>query len=203
MLLAVIDMQKVFITDKKSPWADSDLLSIVPNIKSLCNAIEPQRTIFTQFAPPVDWQSEYKSWRTYYYYNRGVTTEVVGTESIEIIDEFIPVIGDPATRLATKKAASAFSSDQFKSEVERDDPLFLVIVGIETDYCVLSTALDAVNQGYYVVIPTDACASSNASGQANAEGIFKRFREQLWITDTNSFLSQIGKCGDSEVTIDS
>jgi len=41
----------------------------------------------TMFMPPVDWQTESGPWRTYYYYNRGVTTEVLGTKALEIIDE--------------------------------------------------------------------------------------------------------------------
>ena len=57
-MLLVIDMQKLFLTDPKSPWADPDLLSIVPPIKSLFRAVGAQRTLFTRFAPPEDWQRE-------------------------------------------------------------------------------------------------------------------------------------------------
>ncbi|MEM7130277.1 MAG: isochorismatase family cysteine hydrolase [Chloroflexota bacterium] len=192
MMLLVIDMQKLFITDKKSPWSDPDMLELVPNIKALNMGVGAKNSLFTLFRPPVDWQDEHKSWRTYYYYSQKVTTEFLGTEAMEVIDDFMAEVGNPATKIASKKTASAFASPEFNAMIEKADPLFLVICGIETDYCVLATALDALNRGYYVVIPLDACASSAATGQSNAEGIFKRFPEQLWVTDTKTFLEQIG-----------
>lgn len=133
------------------------------------------------------------SWRTYYYYNKEVTTEMLGTKATEIIEEFDPEIGNPATKIAMKKTASAFSSSQFVEMVECEAPLFLVICGIETDYCVLATAMDALNRGYFVIIPTDACASSKPHGQRNAKGIFERFPEQVWLTTTDKLLGQLAK----------
>lgn len=190
-MLLVIDMQDFFLKDPDSPWSDPSLMKIVPNIKSLVRSIGARSTLFTLFMPPVDWQYENKSWRTYYYANQGVTTEMLGTKATEIVSELQGEVADPATKIAAKKTASAFSSQQFKGILDKEDPLFLVISGIETDYCVLATALDALNKGYYVVIPTDACASSKIGGQSNAEGIFSRFPEQVWITDTATLLDQI------------
>ncbi len=63
---------------------------------------------------------------------------MLGTKAIEIIDDFIDEVGNLATKIASKKTASAFSSPQFKALVEKEAPLFLVISGIETDYCVLA-----------------------------------------------------------------
>ena len=59
---------------------------------------------------------------------------------------------------------------------------------------VLATALDALNNGYYVIIAKDACASSQKeAGQKNAEGIFERFPEQLWLTTTEELKEQLNK----------
>ena len=190
--LSVIDMQKFFITDKNSPWHDTDFLKLVPNIKTLIKTIDPERTIFTMFQPPVDWQTENGSWRTYYYYNQKVTTEVLGTAALDIIDDFMDEVGNPATMLTPKKTASAFASPHYMAALDKADPLFLVVCGIETDYCVLATVIDALNKGYYVIIPKDACASSKKEvGQNNAIGIFERFPEQIWLTDTDGLLQQL------------
>jgi len=49
-------------------------------------------------------------------------------------------------------------------------------VGVETDFCVLSTVLDAVDAGYFVVVVTDAVGTSQPhSGQAVLDYIFLRF----------------------------
>ena len=50
--LVITDMQKLFITEKRSPWAEKKLLSIVPNIEKLIKAFRGQNTIFTRFTPP-------------------------------------------------------------------------------------------------------------------------------------------------------
>jgi nicotinamidase-related amidase len=50
-LALVVDMQKLFLTDKKSPWHDSTLLSIVPKIKNLIKTIGSENVIFTRFMP--------------------------------------------------------------------------------------------------------------------------------------------------------
>ena len=65
IMLLVIDMQNFFLTDTRSPWADPDALKIVPNIKKLFKRIGAKNALFTLFRPPVDWQDENKSWRTY------------------------------------------------------------------------------------------------------------------------------------------
>jgi len=192
--LCVIDMQKFFITDQESPWANRDFLNLVPNITELIETIGPHRSLFTVFTPPVDWQTEEGSWRTYYYYNREVTTEVLGTTALQVIDELAPYVGNPAAVVAPKKTASAFSSPQFRETLRSSNALFLVMCGIETDYCVLASALDALNQGYYVVLPQDACASSKgAQGQRNAIGIYERFPEQIWLTDTKTLAAQLSR----------
>lgn len=56
----------------------------------------------------------------------------------------------------------------------------------------LATALDALNQVYYVVIPpTPAPPAEGRPANANAEGVFERFPEQLWLTSTDQLIRQI------------
>ena len=55
-----------------------------------------------------------------------------------------------------------------------------VVCGVETDMCVLSTVLAAVDLGYRVVIATDACGSSNeASGKLQLSHTMQRFDHQV------------------------
>ena len=79
--LVVVDMQKLFLTDKKSPWMDKKLISIVPNIEKLIKTIGIQNVIFTRFTPPKNWQDETDSWQTYYRINQKITPSILATEA--------------------------------------------------------------------------------------------------------------------------
>jgi nicotinamidase-related amidase len=188
--LVVVDMQKLFLTDKKSPWMDKKLLSIVPNIEKLIKIIGLQNVIFTRFTPPKNWQKEQDSWQTYYKMNQKITTSILGTAALEIIDNFIQYI--PNSLVANrKKSASVFMAGNFHSKIKKKSAKILIFTGVETDYCVLSSVLDAIHLGYYVIVIMDACASSKKQGQKYAKGIFDRFPEQLWVTSTNDLIKQL------------
>ena len=186
--LVVVDMQKLFLTDKKSPWMDKKLLSIVPNIQKLIKTIGTQNVIFTRFTPPKNWQDEQDSWQTYYRINQKITPSILGTEALDIIDNFISYISNSAVA-SRKKSASIFLAGNFHSKIKKKFTNILIFTGVETDYCVLSSVLDAIHLGYYVIVVMDACASSKKQGQKHARGIFERFPEQLWVTSTNDLIN--------------
>lgn len=189
--LAVIDMQRLFITEKKSPWCEPKLLSIVPNIKKLIKIIGIKNVIFTRFMPPATWQEEKGSWKTYYRINKKITRSVLGTSALNIVDELYSYITKRSAIANRKKSASVFTSGSFHSKIKKRFTKYLIFTGIETDYCVLSSVLDAIHLGYYVIVVMDACASSKKNGQKNALGIFERFPEQLWITSTKKLTKQL------------
>jgi nicotinamidase-related amidase len=188
IMLVVVDMQKLFLTEKKSPWMNKKLLSIIPNIEKLIKTIGMQNTIFTRFTPPKNWQDEQDSWQTYYRINQKITSSILGTEALDIIDNFIPYISKSSVA-SRKKSASIFMAGNFHSKIKKQSTQILIFTGVETDYCVLSSVLDAIHLGYYVIIVMDACASSKKQGQKHAGGIFDRFPEQLWVTSTNDLIN--------------
>ncbi|NOQ44309.1 MAG: isochorismatase family protein [Nitrosopumilus sp.] len=190
IMLVVVDMQKLFLTEKKSPWMNKKLLSIIPNIEKLIKTIGMQNTIFTRFAPPKNWQDEQDSWQTYYRINQKITSSILGTEALDIIDNFIPYISKSSVA-SRKKSASIFMAGNFHSKIKKQSTQILIFTGVETDYCVLASVLDAIHLGYYVIIVMDACSSSKKNGQINARRIFERFPEQLWITSTNDLISYL------------
>ena len=136
IMLVVIDMQKLFLTDKKSPWMDKKLLSIIPNIEKLIKTLGEQNVIFTRFAPPKNWQDEHGSWQTYYRINQKITTSILGTEALDIVDNFIQYIPN-ASVASRKKSASIFLAGNFHSKIKKQSTEILIFTGIETDYCVL------------------------------------------------------------------
>jgi len=186
--LVVVDMQKLFLTEKKSPWMSKKLLSIISNIKKLIENNGIQNVIFTRFTPPKNWQKEQDSWQTYYRINQKITPGILGTDALNLIDDFIPYIPNSVV-VSRKKSASIFMAGKFHSVIKKKSTKILIFTGVETDYCVLSSVLDAIHLGYYVIVVIDACASSKKQGQKHARGIFDRFPEQLWVTSTNDLIS--------------
>ena len=190
MALVVVDMQKLFLTDKKSPWMDKKLISIIPNIEKLIKKLGEQNVIFTRFMPPKNWKDENGSWQTYYKINQKITTSILGTDALDIVDDFLQYI--PNSSITNrKKSASIFMAGNFLSKINKRSVQILIFTGIETDYCVLSSVLDAVHLGYYVIVVMDACASSKKQGQKHARGIFERFPEQLWVITTNDLIKHL------------
>jgi len=186
--LVVVDMQKLFLTEKKSPWMDEKLLSIIPNIEKLIKNSRIENVIFTRFSPPNNWQKERDSWQTYYRINQKITPGILGTDALNLIDDFIPYVPNSVV-VSRKKSASIFMAGNFHSIIKKKSARILIFTGVETDYCVLSSVLDAIHLGYYVIVVMDACASSKKQGQKYARGIFDRFPEQLWVTTTNDLIS--------------
>eukprot|EP00927_Polykrikos_kofoidii_P074692 TRINITY_DN70712_c0_g1_i1.p1 TRINITY_DN70712_c0_g1~~TRINITY_DN70712_c0_g1_i1.p1 ORF type:complete len:383 (-),score=47.59 TRINITY_DN70712_c0_g1_i1:3-1073(-) len=66
--------------------------------------------------------------------------------------------------------------DRYFSKVGNDVTRTLIIAGVETDFCVLSSVLGALDHDYRVIVVTDGITSSQrASGQAQLDYTFRRF----------------------------
>lgn len=79
-----------------------------------------------------------------------------------------------------KTTHDAFDDGAFARRMVRLAPSALVLSGVETDVCVLATAMSAVDLGYRTVIATDAVTSSvAASHRACLDHVYPRYDQQI------------------------
>ena len=79
---------------------------------------------------------------------------------------------------------------EFARHVAAEAPGALVHSGVETDVCVLATAMSAVDLGYRTVIATDAVASSvSESHDACLAHVYPRYDQQIELADVSAVLA--------------
>ncbi|MFD4506138.1 cysteine hydrolase family protein [Streptomyces sp. NPDC058457] len=175
-LLTVIDMQHVF-ADPAGPWAALRYAEAAAGVRRLLPAFE-NRTVFTRFVAPAHPTG---AWRAYY-------------------DQWPFALQPPEAGLWRL-------TDEFeqRAEVVLDAPTFgkwtpelaalatphgrLVLAGVSTDCCVLSTALPAADAGIEVLVVADACAGADDDSHAKALYLLDLYRPLIRVTTTAELLA--------------
>lgn len=159
--LAVIDMQRVF-GERDSPWFTPRFAEILGPIRRLVDAYRP-RVVFTRFVAPA---APTGAWRRYYEL-WPFALQPPDARIYELVDEFA---GEPGPTLD----ATTFGKvgDQLYGMVGDGR---LVLAGVSTDCCVLSTALAAADDGVHVQVVADACAGLNDETHAKALDILRLY----------------------------
>lgn len=193
-LHVAVDMQRLFA--EPTVWHTPGLADILPRVVRLARHA-PERTVFTRFVPADMAEDATGAWRGYYERWRSVTLAEMGHEPVALVDslrEFVP----PA-RVCDKSTHSAFNSGDFRDVVTYSGVEVLVLTGVETDVCVLGTALDAIDEGFHVVVVSDAVASSVPEcHRVTLESILPRFDEQVVIATTARVLASWRHTGEEE-----
>ncbi|MFG2958932.1 cysteine hydrolase family protein [Streptomyces sp. NPDC048291] len=174
-LLAVIDMQRVF-ADPASPWAAPRYAEAAQGVRRLLPAFG-DRTVFTRFVAPAHptgaWQAYYDRWP---FARRPpdaglwhLTDEFEGQAEV-VLDA--PTFGKWTPELAALAAPYGR----------------LVLAGVSTDCCVLSTALPAADAGIEVLVVADACAGADDDSHAKALHLLDLYRPLIRVTTTAELL---------------
>lgn len=95
-----------------------------------------------------------------------------------------PLLGVPAV---AKVSFSCLGCEPFKELLAITGRKDVVLVGIEAHVCVLQTALDLIEAGYTVYLPTDACDSRRASDKQVALRRLERAGVILTTAETTVF----------------
>ena len=174
-VLAVIDMQNVF-GEPGSPWLTPRFADVVEPVRRLAEAYGPA-TVFTRFvapdAPQGAWVPYYEEW-----------SFALQPPDAAIWD-VVPQLEDAAV-LAEREghvvSATTFSKwDRLRTIVGADGRL--VLCGVSTDCCVLSTALAAADDGVEVVVVADACAGVDDDSHAKALHVMGLYAPLVRVVD--------------------
>ncbi|MFE0454434.1 cysteine hydrolase family protein [Streptomyces sp. NPDC058914] len=175
-LLTVIDMQHVF-ADPASPWAAPRFAEAAAGVRRLLPAFG-DRVTFTRFVAP---ERPSGAWRAYYErwpFARQPPqaplwhlTEEFAPSAHDVLDA--PTFGKWSPHLAARVAPEGR----------------LVLAGVSTDCCVLSTALAAADAGTEVLVAADACAGADDDSHAKALYVMDLYRPLIRVTTVADVLA--------------
>jgi nicotinamidase-related amidase len=148
--LVVVDMQRVF-ADPTSGWATPGFTAILPTVARLVQACAPEVT-FTRFLAPAE---PVGAWRTYYA-QWPFALQPPDAPLWDVVPDLQPT-GPTVDRTTFSKWGPELA--------ERVGAATLLLAGVSTDCCVLSTAVAAADAGVPVQVVADACAGVDEASQ--------------------------------------
>ncbi|MBT8767665.1 cysteine hydrolase family protein [Metapseudomonas boanensis] len=108
-----------------------------------------------------------------------------GTRQVEILPRLAPQPGDP---VIDKPRYSAFHRTELDAQLKRLGVSRLMVSGVLTDACVLSTVLDAFALGYRVDLIADACTSTTSAAHYSALLIMTNWVYSIELFNCEQFL---------------
>lgn len=170
-----IDMQNIFAPG--GLWATPWMERVLPTIASIVSR-HPARTIFTRFITPQDPEDRPGQWHRYFQRWHQATRRHLAPSALELVPALSGFV--PPAAVIDKPAYSAFSNPALARLLVEKNVGTVVISGAETDVCVLSTVLSAVDLGFRIVIVEDAlCSSSDVGHDALMTMYRTRFHGQV------------------------
>lgn len=175
--LLVIDPQVIF-AEQPSEWASPMWEAAWANIARLAEAFEG-RVILTRWIPTADratsWGEYFEAWpfadvpASDPLYE--LTPAAAALGAAHVIDE--PTFGKWGAQL----------------RAITDESPRLVVTGVSTDCCVISTVLPAADSGAWITLVSDACAGSDQGNHGRALAIMELFAPQVHLATTSEVLS--------------
>jgi nicotinamidase-related amidase len=170
-----VDMQRIFASGGvwETPWMERVLPAIVG-----ITAQHPERTIFTRFITPYSAEETSGRWKLYFERWKIATRQSIGGMQLDLVPELARFV--PPASIIDKPAYSAFFRSPLATLLQEKGVGTVVVTGAETDVCVLSTVLDAVDIGLRVILVDDALCSSSDQGHDALMTMYRmRFHEQI------------------------
>lgn len=176
--LVVIDMQDVFARSS-SPWAASDYPSALATTRRLLPAFAG-RTVLTRYVAPAvpdgAWRAYFDQWPFALVPEDDPLYELAGLADVA-------ASGAPVVTRAT------FGKWGPELAAATHDAGTLVLAGVATDCCVISTALAAADAGRHVLVVADACSGSTPENHERALDIMRLYAPLIEVTTAAEVLA--------------
>ena len=177
MILLVIDMQKGLVDENLYNYE-----KFLERVVSLVNKARENQTevIFFQHDAGPD---------------SGFTA---GESDFEIIDELRP---QPGEKVFVKTINSCFGNREFREYMERQKDRRLMIIGLQTNYCIDCTIKSAFERGFEVIIP-EGTNSTFDNDYMTGETTVRYYNEDVWeeLVDSVTFEEAVGMLADGGET---
>lgn len=180
-----VDMQRLFAQGGvwPTPWMER----VLPRVAALAER-HPERTLFTRFIPPRRPEDRPGQWQAYFQRWREATLERLDPAQIELLPPLAALV--PPAVVLDKPVYSAFAGRRLQALLRERQADALIVSGGETDVCVLATVLGAIDQGWRVVLATDAVCSSSDQGHDTLLALFgQRFSQQVTTATVEQILA--------------
>jgi nicotinamidase-related amidase len=117
-----------------------------------------------------------------------------GNEGFEIIDQLSPQSGE---KVFVKTINSCFGNKDFRDYMEQQKDKRLMIVGLQTNYCIDCTVKSAFERGFEVIIP-EGTNSTFDNDYITGETAVRYYNEDVWeeLVDSVTFEEAIDLLGD-------
>ncbi len=177
--LVVIDPQRIF-ADPTSQWGSPMFPAIVDPVRRLA-AAAGERTVLTRWVPAAEprgsWAAYLEAW------------PFADVPADDPLLELVPELADLAHEVVS---LPTFGKWGVALEAVTGATPHLVLVGVSTDCCVVSTALAAADAGATITVVTDACAGSSPANHRAAMEVMALYPPQITLASTSEVLSSVG-----------
>ena len=108
-----------------------------------------------------------------------------GDDGFEIADQVSPEEGE---KVFVKTINSCFGNKEFKEYMEQQEDKRLMVIGLQTNYCIDATVKSAFERGYEVIIP-EGTNSTFDNDYMTGETTVQYYNEDVWdgVADVISF----------------
>ncbi|WP_439688554.1 cysteine hydrolase family protein [Curtobacterium sp. SP.BCp] len=172
--LVVVDMQEVFTGE--SPWAAPRYAHAGMAIEHLLPRFTG-RTVFTRFVAPERpegaWVPYYRDWPFALVPDADPLYALTEPFATAAADRGDPVVTEPT-----------FGKWGTGLQAVVGDHPHLVLTGVSTDCCVLSTALAAADAGAKVTVVADACAGASDEDHERALAAMRLYAPLITVVDS-------------------
>ncbi|GAA3940049.1 cysteine hydrolase family protein [Microbacterium soli] len=176
--LVVIDPQHIFASPD-SEWGSPFFAGAMVNIRRLADA-HGERVLVTRWLPTADRTT---SWGEYF-----AAWPFADRPASDALYDLVP----DAEGLSPHPTLDLPTFGKWGPELEAvvGRGAHVVLTGVSTDCCVLSTALAAADAGARLTVATDACAGSTAENHAAALHVMGLYPPQIALADTAGVLAE-------------